>query len=334
VPPALPAHPLDAVQATAAERWLVHTLGLARTRLLCSVLVAVALGLLQRGLLGAGRGGGSPRPVAALQGGAMLLVLALSPLLAFHPVPRTRAAAMAALLFFAAVVLPVFVRVLLHVALGHAREDAQWYDALWRIYAIIGLWMLIAVFIECKVKPVVKARAAMEAARPRDPAAKHGPQAGTSLPSRIHALKTELRDKAIKDIDTKIERAMRQRTTSSRAIGAFDKTVETARDNVRETARLVVKAEKQMAAAEIVAADSKTDKDGDAAVAAASRMKELQDDLNRAKIMQQGAIDHENGLAIQIEAHRLLFEQAEEKLVTLRQERKEAMNLDKYGFYR
>lgn len=49
--------------------------------------------------------------------------------------------------------LPVFYHFVLDLFTGHQRPGSQWYDALWRIYAILGLWIGFAVLNERVLRP-------------------------------------------------------------------------------------------------------------------------------------------------------------------------------------
>lgn len=48
---------------------------------------------------------------------------------------------------------PVFISLVLELFTGHQRPGSRWYDGVWRIYAILGIWMVIAVALEQYVKP-------------------------------------------------------------------------------------------------------------------------------------------------------------------------------------
>lgn len=48
---------------------------------------------------------------------------------------------------------PVFVSLVIELFTGHQRPGSHWFEGVWRVYAILGLWMIIAVAMEQYVKP-------------------------------------------------------------------------------------------------------------------------------------------------------------------------------------
>lgn len=53
---------------------------------------------------------------------------------------------------------PVFVSLVMELFTGHQRPGSHWFEGVWRIYAILGLWMMIAVAMEQYVKPFWRVR--------------------------------------------------------------------------------------------------------------------------------------------------------------------------------
>lgn len=49
---------------------------------------------------------------------------------------------------------PVSVALIIELFTGHRRPGSNWYDGVWRIYAILAIWIFIAVAIERYVKPL------------------------------------------------------------------------------------------------------------------------------------------------------------------------------------
>lgn len=57
------------------------------------------------------------------------------------------------LLWLLAIGAPVFYALLMELFTGHQRPGSEWYHAVWRVYAIVALWIVIAAANERVIKP-------------------------------------------------------------------------------------------------------------------------------------------------------------------------------------
>lgn len=295
-----------ATQQLWIERKL-ETCGVARVRVGVAVAVALISVAAQRGWLGSNR-------VLSAQLLATLLTLAMSPLLLFYSLPRHPVV----VLFLAALtclaILPCLLVLLHELAFGHVRADAQWYDALWRIYAILALWMLFAILNEAKFKPLWRAFAAS-----RVTAHDTDAQPQNTVQARAAAMKRVQRDAKLKQLKDRVDTAIKQKKTAEAAIAAFDMTTVKARQNLVETRRMVDEARSRLAACDIGDTETK---------------ESAQAELDKALLLADCAADHERGLDAQKNAYELMQMQAMDQLKELREAWKHASDLNNYGFFR
>lgn len=304
----------DVVLQMRAEAFIENRLGYGGAKALSAVLVAISCGLFQQGMLG-----DDLWPYRNL---VSLLSLSMLPLFVFISVPKTKLSVLFITNLIVFAIAPSFYSLMYELCLGHTRKDAQWYDALWRIYAILFIWVMAAVVNECKVRPILRAREKARQARIAEKIAKGESTAdeivGNSVQSRANNIKTKARDEAVRKLDQKITRAQRQKEVAEKTITRYGQSAERAQRNIEETEKLVAKAKNKL---EEVPSD-------------AEDRGALENELRSAEKMADAAIDYESSLELQKEAQELVLAEALEKLRDLKREREAAMDVDKYGFYR
>jgi hypothetical protein len=287
---------------------LIERQGLQRTRVAVSVLVGGIGVAAQAGYLGRG--------IFLAQVLTSLVSLALLPLTKFHPLPWHPLVLVACTILSALAYLPALIALVGELMLGHTREGAQWYDALWRIYSILGLWMVIAVVNEAKVRPFLRARNEAAARSNADPDAA---TVKNTVTSRAEAMRRAEREKRLAEIRVRTSSVMKQKKDAESALAHFDATAATARRNIAAAKAMVAKAEKALAACD--AEDDET-------------RKSLEEDIASATALAEGAAAHEKGLSAQKAAHGLMLGEADQRLAELQQRWNDALNWDNYPFYR
>lgn len=108
---------------------------------------AIAVGCLFNGLLGTG--------LFSTQLTGVLIITCWAPYLYVRKITSRISTPLAVILISIALFcfVPVFHALILNLFMGHRVPGATWVDAVWRIYAILGLWMAISVVIERYVRP-------------------------------------------------------------------------------------------------------------------------------------------------------------------------------------
>lgn len=289
----------------------ISALGSLGTQRLCAVLVSVVVGVASAV---SQTSGARSDPVFMAQSIVVGLAAAASPLLVHHPLDLTRPLlAFGLALFTATAAIPVLFAMLYHLFLGHTTiKDPQWYHALWRIYAILGLWMLFAVINEAKVRPWFRARAL----RRKDEAQPSA--APNSVAGRADAMRRAARTEKLTALRESLVAAKARRDTAQAAVDGAEATAATAKENVAGATKLVAASEDKMKSLE---------KDAEGYAVAAQERDTMRALLNGAKA-------HEKGLDAQKAAHELMLAESCERIKDLDEKWKHWSNLDNYPFYR
>lgn len=292
------------------QMWIERKLesyGVVRVQIGIAIAVVLIALAAQRGWFGSDR-------IFAAQLLVTMLSLAMSPLLLFYPVPRHPVLLCIFALFACLALLPCTAALLQNLLFGHLRPDAQWYDAFWRIYAILALWICFAVVNEAKLRPLWRTYCLNRRKNQQSNSFSH-----ESVLSRADAMRRAQRDAKLNQLRDRVDTTIKQKKAAEAAIAAFDRTAETARKNLMETRRMVDEARERVALCENTTSDEQ---------------EAAQKALDKALLLADGAADHERGLEAQKSAYEIMQLQATEQLKQLREAWKEASDLGNYGFYR
>jgi hypothetical protein len=280
--------------------------GVRRTRAGVSVLVAAIAIAAQAGILGSGAF--RVQVIASLSTVAFLPLTKFYPLTC-HPLTLASAAVLSCLAY-----IPASYELVKELMFGHTREGAQWYDALWRIYSILGLWIVVAVVNEAKVRPFLRARSEAAARAATTPEV-----VKNTVASRAEAMRRAEREKRLAEIRERTSVTLKQKKDAETALAQFDATAAAAKKNVVSARAMAAKAEKALA--ECNATDTST-------------RASLEEDIASATSLAEGAVAHEMGLNAQKAAHSLILGEASQRLKDLQDRWAAALNWDNYPFYR
>lgn len=290
----------------------IHALGAPATQRLCTVLVSGVVGVAS---IVSQTQSARDDPVFTAQAIAVSLAAAAAPLLVHHPLDLTRPMlALGVALFSATAALPILYALLYHLFWGHTTiADPQWYDALWRIYAIMGVWILFAIVNEAKIRPFFRARALRRKVENDNPAA-----APNSVAARADAMRRAARTEKLTALREALVAAKARRDTAQAAVDGAEETASTAKQNVTGAAKLVAAAEEKLKGI------GKGGEGYEAAVVERDTVKALRD----------GAVAHEKGLDAQKGAHELMLAESTDRIGDLDEKWAYWSNLDNYPFYR
>jgi hypothetical protein len=294
----------------------IEALGPAATLRLCTVLISVVVGV---AAVVAQTPAARAAPLFSLQVFVVAVGVAAAPLLVHHSPDLSKpAVVLAGLAFSVLALLPVTYAFLKNLLMGHVGlEDPQWYDAVWRIYAVLGVWMLFAIVNEAKVRPYLRARDI----RLKTEAAAAGTvptAARNTVASRADAMRRAARHEKLTALRESLIAAKGRRDAARAAVDGAAETAAVARRNVAGAAKLVASAEGKVA---------EIGEGGDGYAAACA-------ELETVRELATGAAAHEQGLGAQGAAHELVLAEAEERIKELDEKWVHWSNLDNYPFYR
>lgn len=312
----------DMVNSNAPRQTLVEkkieALGLPATKRLVSLLVSATIGAAAVYLNTASA---RAAPLYAAQVVVALLFLAVSPLFV-HVSPDFSSPLQVGGLLLVAVcgVLPCCFYVLRNLLFGHVDlAEPQWYDAVWRIYGVLFLWMLIAVVNEAKIRPWFRQRAIRRHARfaagdvqeePRPPP--------NTVAARADAMRRKAREQKLLGLREAIIAAKRRRDAARKGVTGFDENVRKARENVVAAEEMVQKAKDEC------------QRIGEGSDGWQQAVK----DRSVVEKLLEGAVTHEDGLEAQTEAQKAILEDCEAKIKDLDEKWAYWSVLDNYPFYR
>lgn len=267
-----------------------------------ALLTAITLGLLQQGLLGEG--------IFALQ--LTITFISCSWIPYFYHIHLTAKLSNFVCITGGAIWIctcfgPVFVELLKELFFGHQKPDATFIDAIWRVYAIMGLWILFALLMERIIRPYWR----KNSENFLKPFRKYSVSGGA------RKIAIEKRSKALDGVVARINHQKDKKKNAAEAIENKKHDIEKARKNIEKATEMLERAEKK--------AEECDDND-----------KEDANDI--VKYMQSSfktSVDHEKGLHQDIARLKKEIEQADEELTHLKHEYREALHIDNYtGFYR
>jgi prepilin signal peptidase PulO-like enzyme (type II secretory pathway) len=290
----------------------IAALGVDGTHRLCTVLVTGVVGVAS---IVAQTPAARADPVFTAQAAAVALGAATAPLLVHHELDLRRpVVALCTTLFCALALFPMTLTFLYHVLWAHTQiAEPQWYDALWRIYAVLGIWIMFAVVNEAKIRPYFRARALRRKAVGDVPAA-----VPNTVAARGDAMRRAARTEKLTALRESLLAAKSRRDTAKAAVEGAAATAATAKRNITGAAKLVEAAEEKL---------KKIGKGEDGYEAAVL-------ELDTMVALRDGAEAHEKGLDAQKAAHQLMLEEATERIKDLDEKWGYWSNLDNYPFYR
>lgn len=110
---------------------------------------------------------------------------------------------------------PVMYYFILDLFTGHRRQDAQWYEALWRIWVILMLWFAFAIFNEKYARPYWRQIAVQQVFAARQARAQ-GEQQQTQQPRRQESVSVQGMRLAEQEREEALERIQTRRGLLSR----------------------------------------------------------------------------------------------------------------------
>lgn len=294
-------------QQTALERRII-ALGPARSQQLSFFLSALAALAFSYSYMGSQALQASP--IFAGQTLLTLLILCAGPAL-LHVSPPQPSLSLVVLLalIFIAVPLPVLLAFLKDLFTGHInKEDAHWFDAIWRIYTVFFCWIGFAIINEAKIRPRLRARAIRlrDEKAVRVAAGEEEAPAANSVAARADAMRRNDRDVKLTGLREKLITA---RGVRDEAILGLSKKEG---DEVRARER-VVKAENAL---------KRATGRGD------------EEEIAEAKELLEGSKEMVGGVKAMSRAQVLVLEDAEERIKELDEQWLHWSNLANYPFYR
>lgn len=138
------------------------------------------------------------------------------------------------------ILIPLSISLIINLFTGHRTSDAKWYSGIWRVYAILALWMLIAWTIENKIKPALKHY---------DVPFLFGANSSTrSIPLAVQNLRREQRDRAVANVYALIKEKAMEKVKAKRRVELKKSHIDDIRNELSEV-RDNMKEKKEMLAA-------------------------------------------------------------------------------------
>ena len=259
--------------------------------------VSVIFGLLVNGYFGDG--------FFATQLTVTFTAICLAPLLkrAITKIPST-----IKYLFFATLVpfvAPVFYALLVNLFTGHRVEGATAFDAMWRVWAIVGLWIAFAKFNETYIRPALRESNFFNFSF------------GSGVLSATTRMAESKREKALDAIKSRLVPVIQRRTKAEKLIVEKKKELETAKAQAEKSQRLLDKKQKKLDEAE---EDERQD---------------IEEERDALVEMMNNANKYLESLASQIENARVEIKECNEARQKMHKEWTEARHIENHvGFYR
>lgn len=197
---------------------------------------------------------------------------------------------------------PTGFAVLVDLFSGHRRPGAKWYDALWRIYAIIGLWIGFAVMNERYIRPWWREKSDKWFAGVRN----------NSIQAKGRARAMEKRTAALEGIKARVALALRRKARATKALAKLEKDMVEADKDVLKAQGMLEKAQGRL------------DKCKDEAKEDGKQVVEtMQDMVESAKL-------HEKTTKSEVERLKLELEDLEDQLQGMQQEWTTALHIESH----
>lgn len=204
--------------------------------------------------------------------------------------------------------LPVLYAFVLDLFTGHRRPGSQWYDAAWRVYAIVFIWIGIAVVNERVVKPWWRDNSDRFLSGLRS----------NSVSAQARQLTLDARAQALEAIKAKVVVVLKKKKLAER-------TVEEKKRDIGRAARSIEKAEQMANKARERAEKCEEDDEKEAVMEEVQAMEEMVESAKR----------HEQGLHSDVSRAELDLEEIASQLSILQHEWTEALHIQNYNsFYR
>lgn len=263
---------------------------------------AIVSGALQAKRLG-------PNPFA-LQITATVIVLSWIPYLhrikLFGRVP-TALSGTFGLAWVLSCLLPVFKELIVELFTGHRRPGMNWYNALWRIYAILALWIGFAVLNERVIRPWWKDNSDRFLGSIRD----------SSVSSQARKIALDKRTMTLEALKSRMKLILSKKKLAENTIVRKKAEIEKAQANIERADRMYRKAQKT------------------ASESGVSAKVEADDVVETMKDMLDNAISHEKSLHADVEQLEVDLQELKVQQDELQREWTEALHIQNYtGFYR
>ncbi len=259
--------------------------------------VSVVLGLLAKGYFGTG--------FFAVQLTVTLCAICLAPLLqrANSAVPKT-----VRYLFFAGMLpfaVPVFYALIINLFTGHRVPGATAFDAIWRVWAIVGLWIGFAKVNETYIRPAIRESGILNFS------------VGSGVMSSVARMAEGKRNKALEAIKQRLVPVIQRRKKAEKLIVEKKKELESARAQAEKSERLLEKKQKKLGEAD------------------PEEMEELEEERDALLEMMKNAKKYLETLESQIENAGAEIKECNEVSQKMQKEWTEARHIENHvGFYR
>lgn len=211
------------------------------------------------------------------------------------------------LAWLGAAFVPAFYAFALNLFSGHRVPDAKWYHAVWRIYAILFIWICFAVLNERIIRPWWRKNSDKYLARFR----KH------SVATQARQIALDRRTKALEGIKARVVTLLVRKKLTERKIEERKREIEKAQENIKKSENLVKRAKER--AAQCYECDRK----------------DAEEQVEMMSDMLESARSHERGVHAEIARCELDLTEVTGKMEPLQHEWTEALHIQNHaGFFR
>lgn len=209
--------------------------------------------------------------------------------------------------WFAFAFAPAFWALLYNLFTGHRFPGAQWYDALWRIYAILGLWIVFGMLNERIIRPWWR----------RNSDKYLGSFRQNTVGAQARQLMMDKRAKKLDGIKERVIIALKKKKLAQKTIEDKNNELVKVAESIKRAESMVEKAKERLTACE-------EDATGDA-----------EERMQAAEDLLQNAESHRKGIHGEISRCELDLQETEGTLQSLQHEWTEALHIENYStFYR
>lgn len=194
---------------------------------------------------------------------------------------------------------PTFYALLINLFTGHRVPGSQWWDALWRIYAIMGLWIGFAVLNERVIRPWWRMNSEKYLGSVRT----------YSVANQAHQMALDKRAKVLDGIKAKVVIVLKRKKLAERTIEEKEAGIEKAEENIQRATRLLEKAKER-------AETANTEESADA-----------EENLRAMTDLLENALSHKKSIHAQISRSKLDVDETAATLRTLQAEWTEALHI-------
>lgn len=202
---------------------------------------------------------------------------------------------------------PAFFALLVELFTGHRRPGAQWYDGVWRVYAIMALWLGVSVLIERVIRPWWRTNSDRFLGGIRN----------NSVAAQARTIALDKRTEALEALKKRVQGVLKKKKQAISTIATKKEEGEKAQENIERAEGMLVKAKAH------------------ADTCSSAEKEEANEVVETMKGMVGSAQSHKHGLHADIERLRSDLEEYEKQLKALQLEWTEALHINNHhGFYR